>query len=166
MKHTRVWLAVLLLAVLGGTAGWFWCGGRIAPDVEFTTIQGKRIRLEQLRGHPVLVTFWASDCRVCLEEMPDLSELHRTYGARGFQIISVAMPYDPPNRVVALADGRQLPYPVALDPLGRITEAFDRVQVVPNSFLIDPHGRIVLHTLGRIRSAELRGAIESLLGGS
>jgi peroxiredoxin len=164
MKSKRLWTAALLLSALAVFACLFRIGGEAAPDVEFTTLKGERIRLRDLRGHPVLVAFWASDCRGCIEEMPDLSSLYRNYSARGFQLIAVAMPYDPPNRVLGLTEARQLPYKVALDPLGRITEAFGRVQLVPNSFLIAPDGRIALHSLGRIRAEELRVHIERMLG--
>ncbi|HYE35588.1 TlpA disulfide reductase family protein [Methylocaldum sp.] len=141
-----------------------WHSGRSAPDAEFVTITGEHIRLRDLRGHPVLVTFWASDCRACLDEMPELAELHNELSGQGFKLISVAMPYDLPSRVVALAEAEQLPYSVALDPLGHIAETFDRVRLVPNSFLITPDGHIVMHQLGRIDARNLREKIERMLG--
>jgi peroxiredoxin len=164
MKGKALWVALLVAAVAGVIGLLRMSGDDMAPDVQFTTLKGERINLNDLRGHPVLVAFWASDCRGCIEEMPDLSALHRDYSARGFQLIAVAMPYDPPSRVVALAEVRRLPYKVALDPLGLLTGAFGGVQLVPNSFLIAPDGRIALHTLGRIRAGELRTHIERMLG--
>ncbi|MGZ8249177.1 MAG: TlpA family protein disulfide reductase [Methylomagnum sp.] len=163
-KTRLVFTSILLAVLVGAGVGGWWLTRDRAPNVEFTTLKGERIRLRDWRGQPVLVAFWASDCRACLEEMPDLAALHRDYGPRGLRVITVAMPYDPPNRVVALAEGRQLPYNVALDPLGRLIEAFGRVELVPNSFLIAPDGRIVLHGLGRIHAAELGAQIERLLG--
>ena len=164
MKNRRSWLVALILSALAATAGLLGKLGDRAPDVEFTTLKGEPIRLSELRGHPVLVTFWASDCRGCIEEIPDLAALRRGYSAQGFETIAVAMSYDPPNRVLETVKARQVPYKVALDPLGRLAEAFGRVQQVPNSFLIAPDGRIVLHKLGRIRAEELRTLIEHLLG--
>lgn len=166
MKTKKFWLAGLLLAFLASVFALLRNSGDAAPEVEFTTLRGERIPLKGLRGHPVLVAFWASDCRGCIEEMPDLSALYRDYSARGFHLIAVAMPYDPPNRVVAMVEARQLPYKVALDPLGALTQAFGGVQLVPNSFLVGPDGRIVLHSLGRLRSEELRPHIERMLGES
>jgi peroxiredoxin len=166
MKNAKTHLALILavLAVLAGAGAWLWFTAGYAPDVEFTTLKGERINLRELRGQPVLVIFWASDCRTCLEELPDLIALYRDYGPRGLRLIAVAMPYDPPNRVLALAQGRQLPYNVVLDPLGKLTEAFGRVELVPSNFLIAPDGRIAFHGLGRIHAADLGKNIERLLG--
>ncbi|WP_348759482.1 TlpA family protein disulfide reductase [Candidatus Methylocalor cossyra] len=137
--------------------------GDTVPDVEFVTLTGERIRLRDWRGDPVLVTFWATDCRPCLEEIPDLSELHRTYAGRGLHVIAVAMHYDPPNRVLAVAREARLPYRVALDPLGRIAQALGPVPGVPASFLVGPDGRLILRRLGKLRAEELRGTLEALL---
>lgn len=159
-NHGKGLLALIFSLLLAGTAC-YW--GDRAPDVEFVTLEGKHIRLSELRGHPVLVTFWVSDCRSCLQEIPDLTALYRTYSARGFEAIAVAMAYDLPNRVLEIARGRQVPYKVALDPLGRIAEAFGQVSQVPSSFLIAPEGRVALRKLGRIEAEELRASIERML---
>ena len=165
MIKKKLGLAVGLAALLATAYVGFResMGGNVAPDVEFITLKGEHIRLSELRGHPVLVTFWASDCRACLEEMPDLAEIHQQFSKRGFKLISVAMAYDLPNRVAALAEDRQLPYSLALDPLGAIAAAFEQVSLVPNNFLIAPDGRIIQHTLGRIRAEDIRARIQLML---
>lgn len=81
-----------------------------APDSTFTTITGKRISLSQLRGKPVLVTFWATDCPSCLEEIPHLIDIYQHFHPLGLEIIAVAMIYDPPSRVVAMTQAMQIPY--------------------------------------------------------
>lgn len=164
MKYKILMPALLLVLIV---AGWRWFAANTAPDVAFVSLnsgQGETVALRSLRGHPVLVSFWASDCPACLQEMPDFSALHRDYAARGFHLIAVAMRYDPPNRVLELA--KQLPYVVTLDPTGAIAEAFGPVQLVPESFLIAPDGRIVLHTLGRLEASTVRPILDRLLGES
>lgn len=164
MNRNPIWLLAVVGLMLAGLGLHRWGGEQSAPDAEFVTIKGEHIRLRELRGHPVLVTFWASDCRACIEEMPELAELYREFSGRGLKLISVAMPYDLPSRVVHLAEAKRLPYPVALDPLGQLTETFDRVRLVPNSFLIAPDGHIVMHRLGRIDARNLRESVERMLG--
>ncbi|MGZ4982242.1 MAG: peroxiredoxin family protein, partial [Methylobacter sp.] len=66
-----------------------------APDVTFTTITGQKIALKDFRGKPVIVTFWATDCPSCIQEIPDLIDLYTQYHAAGLEMIAVAMYYDP-----------------------------------------------------------------------
>lgn len=119
-----------------------------APSAVFKTIKGETISLANLRGKPVLVTFWATDCPACIEEIPHLISLHQQFAASGLTIIAVAMQYDPPNHVVAMAGAKQLPYAVALDPTAEHAKAFGNVQLTPTSFLIDKNGVIVMQKVG------------------
>ena len=166
MNTKVIGLVLLLAAVAAGLIGLFRNSGELAPDAQVTTITGEKIALRELHGHPVLVAFWATDCRGCIEEIPDLAALHDEFGARGLAVIAVAMPYDMPSRVVEMARAKRLPYKVALDPAGQATAAFGGVELVPNSFLIGRDGRIMRHSLGRLRAGELRPEIEHLLGES
>jgi thiol-disulfide isomerase/thioredoxin len=156
-------VTVILSAVAIGVSGRYPARIREAPDVAFTTITGEKIALRQWRGHPVLVTFWASDCRSCIEEMPLLSQLHRDYGAKGLKIIAIAMDYDPPNHVLATVTRESLPYPVALDPLAKLAKAFDDVRLVPSNFLFAPDGSLAVHRLGLLDPQWLRASIERML---
>jgi len=56
--------------------------GRPAPRVELPGLRGGRVRLADLRGHPVVVNFWASRCPPCVAEMPDFQRVHRRLGDR------------------------------------------------------------------------------------
>lgn len=164
MNSTKIWLVAIAIFMTAGLGLYRWDFRQNAPDAEFVTITGERILLRELRGHPVLVTFWASDCRACLEEIPELVALYREFSERGFKLISVVMSYDIPSRVLSLARAKQLPYPIVLDPRGHFAETFNRVQLVPNSFLIAPDGHIVMHQLGRIDARNLRERVEQLFG--
>lgn len=136
---------------------------RMAPAVTFKTIQAQALELLAFKGQPVLVTFWATDCPSCLEEIPHLIKLHETYHARGFRLIAVNMYYDPPNRVLAMVKSKQLPYSIALDPNGELADAFGDVKLTPTTFLIDKSGKIILQTQGKFEPAYLQQQIELLL---
>ena len=138
-------------------------GLRQAPDITFNIIDGRQIRMEDLRGRPVLVTFWATSCRTCLKEIPHLVSLHRELSGHGFALIGVAMAYDPPNRVLDLVRHRNLPYAIALDIDGAVARAFDQVTVTPTSFLIDPDGRIISQASGALDMNKLHAQITKLL---
>ena len=136
-----------------------------APDETFTTITGKKITLKALRGKPVIVTFWATDCPACIKEIPDLIDLYKQYHKQGLEIIAVAMYYDPPNHVVTMTEDRQLPYHVALDLQAEHAHAFGEVQLIPSTFLIGPDGLIDLKITGAFDPAEMKTRIETLTKG-
>ena len=136
-----------------------------APDVSFTTITGKKIALKDLRGKPVIVTFWATDCPGCIKEIPDLIDLYTQYHKQGLEIIAVAMYYDPPNHVVTMTEDRQLPYNVALDLKAEHAHAFGDVQLIPSTFLIRNDGLIDQKITGAFNPAEMKARIEKLTNG-
>lgn len=161
MGLLKIFAALSLVAILG-TAG-FLLSRDFAPDVTFINLQGRTIALKSLQGHPVLVTFWASDCKSCIKEIPDLVALYRQYQPLGLEIIAVAMAYDPPSHVVAISETLHLPYPVALDLKSEHALAFGDVNLTPTTFLINPKGRIVKKIIGLFDVADLKSAIDLLI---
>jgi peroxiredoxin len=131
-----------------------------APASTFTTLEGKTLSLDELRGKIVLVNFWATSCPGCVKEMPDMVEVYREYKDRGFEIIAVAMSYDPPNYVQSFVQTRQLPFPVALDVTGEHARAFGDVQLTPTTFIIGKDGRILEQKLGEIDFVRLRALLD------
>jgi peroxiredoxin len=131
-----------------------------APAVTFTTLEGKPIVLDELRGKVVLVNFWATSCPGCIKEMPDMVESYKLYRDRGFEIIAVAMSYDPPNYVLNFVQTRQLPFPVVLDVDGAHARAFGNVQLTPTSFIIGKDGRILEQKLGELDFVRLNALLE------
>ncbi|MDP2247503.1 MAG: TlpA disulfide reductase family protein, partial [Nitrosomonadales bacterium] len=95
----RFLIPIILIALLG-----FWLlsinSKEQAPDVTFTTLEGQEIKLSSLQGKVVLVNFWATDCPGCIKEMPDLIQTYNDYKDKGFELIAVAMSYDPPSHVL------------------------------------------------------------------
>jgi peroxiredoxin len=131
-----------------------------APASTFTTLEGKSIVLADLRGKVVLVNFWATSCPGCVKEMPDMVETYKQYKDRGFEIVAVAMSYDPPNYVANFVQTRQLPFPVALDVKGEHARAFGNVQVTPTTFIIGKDGRILEQRLGELDFVRLRALLD------
>ena len=165
MKIKHFYLA--LIGVIITTTLWLGFNQTIAsaPDVTLNTITGKQIALKALRGKPVIVTFWATDCPSCIKEIPHLLDLYARYHPQGLEIIAVAMAYDPPNHVIALTEDLQLPYNVALDLNSEIAHAFGNVQLTPSTFLISPKGLIALQKTGAFNPAEMKTLIETLTKG-
>ncbi len=135
----------------------------VPRETEFVLLDGSKTTLQALRGRPVLVSFWATTCAPCVEELPDLVQLYREWHGLGFELIAVAMPYDPPTLVQKFVQHHAMPYPVALDVDGKVTNAFGGVSYIPAAFLIAPNGNVELHYTGRLDIAKTRRIIEKYL---
>jgi peroxiredoxin len=152
-------LVAAVAAFLVGTLTW--TPG--VPDVTVVSIKGESIAPAGLRGKVALVGFWATDCAVCVKEMPAMAQTYERFRARGLEFIAVAMRHDPPNRVVAYAEANRLPFKVALDPQGDLARAFGNVRFTPTLFVIDKRGSIVRRIQGEPDFAKLHALLEEKL---
>jgi len=139
-------------------------GNQNAPtDLTFKIIDGRQLSLEQYRGKPVLIDFWATSCAYCIQEMPDLVALYEELSTEGLEIIGVAMSYDRPDMVLKAAKDLKIPFPIALDIDGEVADAFGDVNVTPTHFLIAPDGKIVNRIDGTMNLAGIRNKIKTML---
>ena len=135
----------------------------VPPDTRFSIIDGRKIRLEDLGGQPVVVNFWATTCNICRKELPELTRLYEKYSDKGLEIINVAMPYDPPNRVLDVANQNNIPFPVALDINGDAARAFGGINATPTLFLLSPDGDVAMKNVGKTDMEKLEKRIQELL---
>jgi peroxiredoxin len=166
-RGRRAIVVVVSTALLGAAIVLWWLtrAPASAPEITFKTIGHGPIAMTSLRGQPVLITFWATSCATCIKEMPHLFSLYADYRSRGLEIIAVAMPYDPPNRVDRMVREREIPYPVAVDVLGQAARAFGGVELTPTTFFISPEGGIVERRIGALDMDRTRDRIDTLLSG-
>jgi thiol-disulfide isomerase/thioredoxin len=110
----------------------------LAPDFELTDAAGKRWSLRALRDRPVLVSFWATWCPPCVEEMPSLETLARRLGDRATVLaVSVDESWD----AIRAFFPRGTPLTVLLDPTRQAPARFGTSQF-PESFLVSPSGHV------------------------
>jgi peroxiredoxin len=158
--------AAALLVAFGGLGIWLFASPPAqAPEVTFSTLSGKQLKMSELRGKVVLVKFWATSCVTCVAQMPANIENYDKYHAQGFEIVAVAMQYDPANYVINFVETRKLPFTVALDTMGQVARAFGDVKLTPTAFLIDKNGQILKRYLGEYNKTEFRDALEKALAG-
>ena len=115
------------------------------------------------RGKWVLVNFWASWCDPCRTESPDLAAFHRENRARDFTVLGI-------DTQDLSGDGRdfvaefRLDYPHLRDPDGDAADAWGTTGV-PETFLVDPRGRLALARRGPVDEEYLADEVEPLLPG-
>ncbi|MET3107379.1 cytochrome c biogenesis protein CcmG/thiol:disulfide interchange protein DsbE [Oxalobacteraceae bacterium GrIS 2.11] len=115
--------------------------GQAAPPLVLHTLEGKDIATSELIGKIVVVTFFASYCDPCLEELPLLSEYAQRHAGNDLQVLGFCI--DPPDNIEAVKKIAQtLHFPVGL--LGSpYAGGYGRIWRMPVSFVIDRAGRLI-----------------------
>lgn len=132
-----------------------------APDFTLESLDGKSVRLSDLRGKAVLLNFWATWCVPCKIEMPWLVELQSEYGPQGLQIVGVAMDDSSKEDIAKFAKDMGVNYPVLIGK-NAVADAYD-VPAMPESFFIDRDGRIVDKIIGLKGKADIEESVRRAL---
>jgi cytochrome c biogenesis protein CcmG/thiol:disulfide interchange protein DsbE len=115
--------------------------GRPAPSFALKAVgSGETIDLEQLRGKPVVVNFWATWCVPCYQEHAVLVDNARAIGSN-VQFLGVVF-NDSEEKIMSFLGQRGAAYPTVLDAQGKTAIAYG-VGGVPETFFIDRRGTIV-----------------------
>ena len=138
-----------------------------APALQGRDLEGKRFKLSKaLEDGPALITFWATWCRPCRKEMPELQKLRKKYEEHGVQVIAISgdSPVDQ-AKVKPYIKAQKFDFTVLLDTDGEIRRRF-QVEVFPTTFLVGADNRILYRGVGYRRGDEkvlesyLRTALE------
>ncbi|HEX8189548.1 MAG TPA: cytochrome c biogenesis protein/redoxin, partial [Pyrinomonadaceae bacterium] len=135
-------------------------GAEPAPEVEVTTLDGKPLKVSELRGQVVLLNFWATWCVPCRSEIPSLNAMHRDLSGRGFRVIGVTT-NDSAELVRDYQKEVKQDYTVALGDDG-VAGKYS-VGVLPTTFIIDRQGRIRHKIIGEKSRAQFEALINPLL---
>ena len=161
----RMLMAAVL--VIASVAGLYGCSGaQAAPESTFVLLDGSKKTVADFKGKVTLVNFWATSCVTCIAEMPKIVATFNKYQARGYDMVAVAMKYDPPSYVVNYTETRNLPFKVAIDNTGAVAKAWGDVQLTPTTYLVNRRGQIVKQYVGEPDFAALHLLIEKLLAES
>ena len=116
-------------------------------DFTLPDLQDQPIRLSNLRGRVVLLNFWATWCPPCRAEMPAMNALYQEYREKGFAILAISSDTRGKEVVAPFVERLGLTFPVLLDPRNGVGTQLG-VQMLPTSYLLDKHGRVVGVELG------------------
>jgi len=112
------------------------------PQYQFTLpdIEGRQRSLEEFRGEVVLVTFWASWCRPCIEELPAIRRLIETLADEPFTVIGVNVG-EAERRVQATVERFAMEFPILLDKDSAVFEDWGAT-VLPTAYVLDGSGTV------------------------
>jgi cytochrome c biogenesis protein CcmG/thiol:disulfide interchange protein DsbE len=134
---------------------------RPAPNFTLTTFEGNKLSLEDMRGKPVVINFWASWCPPCRVEAPLLEATWRAYKDRGVVFIGVDI-QDKLEDALAYIREFDVTYPNGPDPTGEISINYG-VSGLPVTFFVSKTGVIVRRWVGAIERSVLFSSIEEIM---
>ncbi len=142
----------------------------VPHDPELIDAQGYQKLLQQYRGKPLLVNFWATWCEPCRDEYPMLNELAKQYAPQGLKVVGVNMDQDGDLILMRRFMARYKPiFPNYRKKPAEAKDAFDMAVLpgwngsLPISVFYTKDGRQVEHFLGEKNRDMYEGAIRSLL---
>lgn len=161
--HASAALPLFLSAALPALAG-------KAPNLSLKDLEGQRVKLSDLRGHIVIVNFWATWCGPCREELPRLRKLAADLQSKGVELVAVSIdePKDESKIRPLLAQMQVAPggnFSVWTGSSEYALESFGLGGVVPGTVVIGPDGNIATRIQGEARNADIQTAVDWLLNG-
>lgn len=120
--------------------------GRPAAAVRLKDMDGKEVNLAKLKGHWVLVHFWASWCGPCRREMPTLAQLLKNLPAPGLRVILINTA-ETDDEVFSFLASVAPELNTYMDRDGLVTEQW-QPRGLPSTFFVDPQGRLRYLALG------------------
>lgn len=167
-----IYAGVLALGVLGAiavlpriVAGGGPLEGKPAPDASFAVVangdEGARMALGALKGHPVVLDFWATWCGPCAMQAPILDRIARRYQKQGLIVLGVNVD-DPPELARSYAAKKGLSYPIVIDASRASSKSYD-VDKLPSLVVIDREGNVVKYLTGVVDEASLDEVIAATL---
>ena len=163
----RLWLTGAVAAVAAGAgAGVAWWRSQpqaMGPGLEaqlwgqtFETPDGKPFVMAGFQGRPLLVNFWATWCPPCVKELPMLSEFAAQQGAKGIQVVGLAV--DKSEAVMRFLQRQPVQFPVAIAMQGGLglSRSLGNLQGgLPFTVLFDAKGQVRQRKIGELSSEDL-----------
>jgi len=137
--------------------------GDPAPDKELSMLGGSgTAEIADYRGKWVLVNFWASWCAPCRSEAPALERFQRAYAVGGFTVLGINLD-DNTDDATAFVERYGLTYPQLRDGNGSDRRDAYGMTGFPESFLVDPDGKLALIRRGPVDERYLGQAVAPLI---
>jgi thiol-disulfide isomerase/thioredoxin len=162
--------AGIAMVVAGRSSNTVWVAagparlGGTTPDFSSWDLNGKRVSLSALGRRPVLLTFWATWCTVCRDELPALQRLQDQYRAGGFTVLAVNYRESSNDRMRQYLSGLGVSLQTVIDPEGAIGAAYGVDVGLPVNVLSDRSGTVARIMIGEVPVASIADAVRQAVG--
>ena len=140
--------------------------GRIAPNFILENLDGDFVELkEELGEGPLLLSFWATWCKPCLEELIEFQKIYDDYKEKGFKMLAISTDSERTvAKVKPFVKSKNYNFPVLFDTNSDVARIY-YAYAIPHSILMDKDGKIVYSHMGYMRGDEIvmRNKVKELL---
>jgi peroxiredoxin len=132
-----------------------------APEFALQSLDGKKTKLSEYSGKPVLINFFATWCTPCKNEMPAIQSTYEKFKDDGFTVLAVNLS-EPKVSVRNLKEQLGTDFTILLDNKNAVESLYD-VYKIPSSFFVDPSGKIVRVYEGEMSRKNLNAWVSELV---
>jgi thiol-disulfide isomerase/thioredoxin len=136
-----------------------------STDFTLSTLEGKKVSLSSYKGKVVVLSFWATWCPPCKEEMPEMEALYKDIAAKGFTILAIDVGEDKAT-VEKFVKENGYTFPILLDTKEEIAGLYG-TQALPSNYVVDAKGYVRARVVGvggpKWTSPEMRAVFDRLL---
>jgi peroxiredoxin len=140
--------------------------GRVAPNFILENLDGDFVELnEEIGEGPLLLSFWATWCKPCLEELIEFQKIYNDYKEKGFKMLAISTDSERTvAKVKPYVKSRNYDFPVLFDTNSNVARIY-YAHAIPYSVLIDKNGKILYSHMGYMRGDEvgMRDKVKKLL---
>jgi cytochrome c biogenesis protein CcmG, thiol:disulfide interchange protein DsbE len=130
---------------------------RKAPNFKLENIDGKFVELQKEIGSgPIIISFWATWCKPCVEELSQYKNIFKEYESKGLKIFAISTDNEKTAaKVRPFVKSKAYPFTVLLDPNSEIARKY-YVPSVPYVVILDKLGNIAYTHLGYMKGDEIK----------
>lgn len=132
------------------------------PDVNYTDTTGKAYTPAELAGKVVVVNFWATWCRPCQKEIPDLSKAYDKYKTKGLVMLGVMSDQPDNNQLLNFQSDFEMSYPIVRSN-SDILVSYSYPDALPTTFIFDRGGKQVYSHVGPLAQEKLEQILAPLI---
>lgn len=138
--------------------------GGAAPDFSSWDLSGSKVGLDDYRGRPVLLTFWATSCTACQDEFPELQAIESRYRPNGLAVLAVDYRETSTQSMERFLNRLGVDFRAVIDPQGTIAWAYQVVIGLPVNVWLDRGHVVAQMMLGAKPAADLGAAAAAVAG--
>ncbi len=137
--------------------------GEAIPDFTLSTLDGRQVRLSDLRGSPVLINFWATWCGPCKQEMPLIVEQYNWNKGRGLRVLAIdTLANDNVDDMRAFAKQFNMNFDVLVDKTDAVAGGWN-VMGLPTTFFVKSDGIVAKVHVGQMTADQLKEYMQLIL---